>query len=126
MSPGIRSATSRAVTNRTFLVIERDDLQGDAARFKKVFRVNLDERDGAGLLRKREVVDLLDLADPDRLGGKDARFRFPFQTIESLIVLGPNQLGLINDNNYPFSSGRAAGKPDPNEFIVVSLSRTLN
>ena len=54
------------------------------------------------------------------------RFRFPFQTIESVIPLGPNELGVLNDNNYPFSTGRAPDRPDANEFIVIRLNRPLN
>jgi len=31
--------------------------------------------------------------------------------------------GVLNDNNYPFSSGRAPGQPDANEFIIIRLDR---
>jgi hypothetical protein len=31
----------------------------------------------------------------------------------------------LNDNNYPFSAGRVAGSPDPNEFIVIRLYKPL-
>jgi len=36
-------------------------------------------------------------------------------------------LGVLNDNNFPFSVGRhvGAGQPDDNEFIVVELDRPL-
>jgi hypothetical protein len=114
-----------AVADRTFLVIERDDAQGDAARFKKIFLVNLDRRDAGGVLVKEAIVDLLNLADPDRLAGPQTRFRFPFQTIESLVVLGERDIGVLNDNNYPFSAGRAPGRTDANEFVIVHLARPL-
>jgi hypothetical protein len=42
-----------------FLVIERDNNQGAAAAFKKIFIVDFTQVDAAGYLRKREVVDLL-------------------------------------------------------------------
>ena len=113
------------VFNRTFLVIERDNLQGDAAQFKKVFLVNLDVVDGDGFLVKQQVADLLNLSDPDNIGGHGPVFRFPFQTIESVIVFGEREIGLLDDNNYPFSNGRVPGQPDPNEFIVIRLDRTL-
>jgi hypothetical protein len=114
------------VTDRRFLVVERDNAQGEAARFKKVFLIDLDQDDAAGVLRKHEVVDLLNLADPDRLGGPLPAFRFPFQTIESVIALSDTELGVLNDNNYPFSSGREPGRADPNEFIVIRLDRPLS
>jgi hypothetical protein len=63
--------------------------------------------------------------DPDDLGGFGPVFRFPFQTIESVIPLSQNDLGVLNDNNYPFSAGRVAGEPDPDEFIIIRLDRPL-
>jgi hypothetical protein len=113
------------VTDRRFLVVERDNLQGLTARFKKIFLIDLDQRDAAGVLVKHLVVDLLNLADPGRLGGALSTFRFPFQTIESVIALSDTDLGVLNDNNYPFSAGRAPGRADPNEFIVIRLDRAL-
>jgi glycerophosphoryl diester phosphodiesterase len=44
-------------------------------------------------------------------------FTFPFVTIESVIPLDARTLGVLNDNNYPFSSGRTPGQPDDDEFI---------
>ncbi len=114
-----------SVTDRVFTVIERDERQGDAARFKKVFVVSLDAVDPDGTLVKREVVDLLNIADPDRLGGPDAVFRFPFTTIESLIPMGDREIAVLNDNNYPFSTARRPGTVDDNEFIVIRLPRPL-
>ena len=31
----------------------------------------------------------------------------------------------MNDNNFPFSSGRTPGAPDNNEFIQIGLGRPL-
>jgi hypothetical protein len=115
-----------AVTDRAFLVIERDGGQGPTARFKKVFLVDLDRLDAGGFLVKREIVDLLAIADPDDLGGTGTGiFTFPFVTIESVMPLGRHAIGVLNDNNYPFSTGRTAGKPDDNEFIVIELDHPL-
>ena len=114
-----------SITAETFLVIERDNFEGAAAQFKKIFVVDLNEVDAGGFLIKREVADLLHIADPDGLADDAATFRFPFQTIESVIPLGNRRLGVLNDNNYPFSSGRTPGQPDPNEFIILRLERPL-
>ena len=108
-----------------FLVIERDNNQGAAAAFKKIFIVDFNQVDSAGYLVKHQVADFLQIDDPDNLGGFGPLFRFPFQTIESVIPLGRNRLGILDDNNYPFSSARNPGQPDPNEFIIIRLDRPL-
>jgi hypothetical protein len=113
-----------AVSDRVFLVIERDNFQGAAALFKKIFVVSLDEVDANGFLVKQEVADLLNLRDPYRLASRGT-FRFPFQTIEAVVPLSQRELGVLNDNNYPFSDGRTPGQPDPNEFILITLDRPL-
>lgn len=114
-----------AVNNKRFLVIERDGFQGSQAAFKKVFLVDVTEVDQEGFLVKREVADLLNIRDPDNLGGQGPIFRFPFTTIESVIPFDRQTIGVLNDNNYPFSSGRTPGLPDPNEFIILRLDAPL-
>ncbi|MBB5084183.1 esterase-like activity of phytase family protein [Nonomuraea endophytica] len=109
-----------AVDRHRFLIIERDNLQGAEARFKRVYLADTRDRDGDGALDKTQVADLLDLAAP---GG--GTFTFPFQTIEDVIILDDRTLGILNDNNFPFSSGRTAGAADDNEFIKVRLTRGL-
>ncbi len=113
------------INDHAFLVIERDNFEGAAAVFKKIFLVDFNEVDATGFLVKHQVADLLHLDDPGNLAGFGPVFRFPFQTIESVIVFGRRHLGVLNDNNYPFSAGRVPGQPDPNEFIVIKLDRPL-
>ncbi|TWP43634.1 esterase-like activity of phytase family protein [Lentzea tibetensis] len=115
-----------AVDANRLLVIERDGEQGPAARVKKVYLADKRDRDRDGRMDKTLVADLLDLANPRRVGGFDDPFRFPFTTIEDIIVLDDRTIGVLNDNNFPFSSGRTPGKPDNNEFITVRLDRRLN
>jgi hypothetical protein len=124
-SPAHAIGDLTAVSKDLFLVIERDNLQGDAAQFKKIFLVDLTRTDAQGFLVKNQVADLLQIADPFNIGGEGALFRFPFQTIESVIPLNQRELGVLDDNNYPFSSARVPGQPDPNEFIVIRLDRPL-
>jgi hypothetical protein len=54
-------------------------------------------------------------------------FAFPFQTIESVLVMGPDTLAVANDNNYPFDTGRHVGvrTPADNEMILVKLAAPL-
>jgi hypothetical protein len=33
---------------------------------------------------------------------------------------------VVNDNNFPFSSGRTAGRPDDDEFITIRLAENLH
>jgi hypothetical protein len=109
-----------------FLVIERDGGQGDAALVKKIYLADRRDRDGDGKLDKTLLVDLLDIANPKGLGGFGPVFRFPFITIEDVIILDEKTIGVLNDNNYPSSSGRTPGQPDNNEFITVRLPTSLH
>ena len=114
-----------AVENGLFLVIERDNGQGAAAAYKKIFIVDFDHLDADGHLYKNEVADLLRIEDPDAIGGAGPTFTFPFQTIESVMPIGAQRLLVLNDNNYPFSSARTFGEPDANEMIVIRLERPV-
>jgi len=117
-----------ALDQHRFVLIERDDAQGAEARQKKIYLVDL-RRVDAGFLDKRLVLDLLAIADPDRISlparpgefGVGDPFSFPLQSVESLEVLGGERLLIANDNNYPFSDGRwiARDRPDDTELIVV-------
>lgn len=126
-----------ALTDRQFLIIERDGGQGDAsdarftspARFKKIFKIDLGRSDANGNLIKEEVADLMNIYDPrDVAGDGKAKtvFTFPFVTIEDVLVLDNNRLLVINDNNYPGSAGREFGVPDNDEFIVIHTAPLLN
>jgi len=54
-------------------------------------------------------------------------FSFPYVTVESVVFFDEHTIGILNDNNYPFSVGRHLGdrRPDDNEFIVIKLRREL-
>ena len=108
--------------NGKYLVIERDSFQNAAARFKRIYEIDLDFTSGKGnlLLPKRERADLLNISDPDHLASSGV-FRFPFQTIESVLPLDNDRVIVMNDNNYPFSSGRKSGVPEDTEAIVIRL-----
>jgi glycerophosphoryl diester phosphodiesterase len=116
-----------ALDEHRLLMIERDPPSGPAAQFKRIFVLDLRDVGSDGFLVKRQVVDLLDIADsnlislPARPGdfGLGDPFKFPFETIESVLPLDGERLLLINDNNYPFSAGRNPTLPDDDEFIVV-------
>jgi hypothetical protein len=115
-----------AINNNEYLVIERDNNQGDDAQFKKIYKVDFSRVNADGYVEKKEVVDLLNIQDPDDLNqdGKTT-FKFPFQTIEDVLVLDANTILVANDNNYPFSKGRPP-EIDNDEILVLNLSEPLN
>jgi glycerophosphoryl diester phosphodiesterase len=122
--------------DRHGLVIEREGSQGvtDTAKaLKAIFEVTLNAP--GAKVDKRLAVNLLDIADPHGLSlpgmqgdvGLGTHFAFPFTTIEDVVTLGPRYIGVLNDNNYPFSIGRHVGslKPDDEEFIIIKLDEPL-
>ena len=126
-----------AINDHEFLVIERDNGQGNAgdpafpnpALSKKIYKIDLNDIGSDGFVKKELVADLLNVADPNNLGGngtQNGMFTFPFVTIESVLPLDSQTLLVANDNNYPFSVGRTAGQPDNNELIQIKLSQPLD
>ena len=118
-------------TKKRGLIIERDGSQGDLNGFKRVFEITLNEANGS--VNKELNVDLLRISDPNLISepgregdvGLGSTFAFPFVTIESVVVLDRFTLGILNDNNYPFSRGRNDVLVDDNEFILIFLDEPL-
>ncbi|MDJ0692845.1 glycerophosphodiester phosphodiesterase family protein [Mastigocoleus sp. MO_188.B34] len=114
------------INDHEFLVIERDGGQGDAAEFKKIFKIDISKVDENGFVEKEEIVDLLNIDDPNDLNGDgETTFKFPFVTIEDVLVVDENTILVANDNNYPFSVGRGPDI-DNNEVILLELDQPLD
>ncbi|MEB3293309.1 MAG: esterase-like activity of phytase family protein, partial [Synechococcales bacterium] len=108
-----------------YLVIERDNGQGSDAKFKKIFKIDLSQKDANGFFRKEELVDLLNIADPQDFNRDGSTtYRMPFVTIENVLVLDERTILVANDNNYPFSIGRPPAI-DNNEIVILELDKTL-
>jgi hypothetical protein len=117
------------------LIIERDQNEGDArdgrekpAAFKRIYLIDLNKADADGVLTKIAYIDLLDIKDADGIakrGGKDGVFSFPFLTIENVDRIDETTIVVANDNNYPGSTGREAGRADDNEFIILEVGDFL-
>ena len=60
-----------------------------------------------------------------RQGGRGGKLTFPFFTIENVDVVDADHIIVGNDNNLPFSSGRALGKSDDNELIILRVTDLL-
>jgi len=128
----------KAVNDRQFLMIERDNL-GDGLpepRFKKIFLLDTSKAAGSDrYVRKTLLVDLLAIPDPSGVGGDGDFFRLPFYTIESVHVVDERTLLVASDNNFPTSNGRSRslvvdrGGPlaaDATELILVRLGSPLD
>mgnify|MGYP000642364814 CR=1 FL=1 len=127
------------------LVIERDGGQGDAelacadsskeecfdkpATFKRIYLIDMAGVEPGQSVNKVAYIDLMDMQDPNGIArqGKreDARFTFPFVTIENVDKVDDTHIIVANDNNFPFSSGRALDKPDDNEMILLEVGDFL-
>ena len=116
------------VGKHKLVVLERDNLDGPQAVVKRVYTVELDRKEN-GFARKRLVVDLLTIANPDRIGaatspgayGIGSTFSFPFQSTETVVPLPGGRYLFANDNNYPNNAARYPGRPDDTEMIVVAF-----
>ena len=115
-----------ALSRDRFVALERDNFEGAAARHKRAFVVGID-RPG-GVLPRREVADLLDIADPAGISqpaapgdiGIGDPFAMPYVTIESVLPLGHDRLAIVNDTNFG-SRGRNPDAPDASDFIVIDV-----
>ena len=127
------------------LIIERDDTEGDPAlacvagapkpdcfnvpaKFKRIYKLDFAQADGDSFVKKVGYIDLMDIDDPNKLakqGGKDGKLTFPFFTIENVDVIDGERIIVGNDNNLSFSSGRALGKSDDNELILLRVTDFL-
>ena len=113
------------INSRQGMVIERDNLQGAAAVFKRIYLVDLSDADRDGYVDKTLLVDLMDVRNPDRLGGLGETFTFPYFTIEDVEIIDARTIAVMNDNNFPATGGRGPDVPDANEYLEIRLDRPL-
>ncbi len=133
------------IDGSTGLIIERDNGEGtpdkacpegqkrtdcfhDLAKFKRIYKVELSDANVGGALRKIAYIDLMAIADPNRLARKPLNngvLTFPFFTIENVDVVDATHIIVGNDNNLPFSSSREPNKADDNELILLEVGDFL-
>ena len=117
-----------AIDDSRFLVIERNGVTATSASgtpFKKIFMVDSSQLEVDGFALKTELVDLMNIADPNDLNGDGSTtFTFPYVTIEDLLILDSNTLLVINDNNFPGGGGRNL-QSDNTEFLRISLANPV-
>ncbi|MDQ3647335.1 MAG: esterase-like activity of phytase family protein [Actinomycetota bacterium] len=127
-SPGYLVSDLTALDRHRLVALERDNSEGTAARHKRGFVVDLRRTGPDGVLVKRDVVDLLDIADPGLISpparpgdiGIGNPFSMPYVTIESVLPVRGDRLAIVNDTNFG-SHGRNPSLPDYSDFIVVRV-----
>ncbi|WP_313590817.1 esterase-like activity of phytase family protein [Agrobacterium cavarae] len=131
----------------TALVIERDNGAGTAdkacadskkpeancfavpAKVKRIYKIEFNNANVGKAARKIGYIDLMKIADPDnkaRQGSENGIYTMPFVTIENVDRVDANHIIVGNDNNLPFSAGRALDKADDNEFVILDVKDLLD
>lgn len=138
-------ADFQLLDSMTGLVIERDDsTEGVApacpgemtrkdcfnkpAAFKRVYKIDLAQADSDGFVKKVAYIDLTQIADPNgraKLGAGGTEFALPHLGPEGLTIVDGEHIVVVNDNNFPYSSGRKIGKPDDNEITLLNIKALI-
>lgn len=115
-----------AIDDSRFLVIERNGGTATSGTpYKKIFLIDSNQKDADGFAKKTELVDLMNIADPNDLNGDGSTtFTFPYVTIEDVLILDSNTLLVVNDNNFPGGGGRNL-MSDNTEFLRISLAAPI-
>lgn len=134
------------IDETTALVIERDNGAGVVekacadpkapaadcfavpAKHKRIYKIEMTEENAGKAVRKIGYIDLMKIEDPDnkkRQGGGEGFYDMPFVTIENVDLVDPTHIIVGNDNNLPFSAGRALDKADDNEFVLLEVGDFL-
>lgn len=131
---------------KTALVIERDNGAGTVdkacadpkdpkpdcfavgSKLKRIYKIEISDENAGKAVRKIGYIDLLKIADPEgrkRQGGGDGYYDMPFVTIENVDRVDDTHIIVGNDNNLPFSAGRAINKADDDEFVLLEVREFL-
>lgn len=131
---------------KTALVIERDNGAGTldkacadpkdpkpdcfavGSKLKRIYKIEMSEENAGKAVRKIGYIDLLQISDPDnrkRQGGGKGYYDMPFVTIENVDRVDDTHIIVGNDNNLPFSAGRALDKADDSEFVLLEVGEFL-
>ena len=99
------------------------------AELKRVYKIEFNDANVGKAVRKIGYIDLLNIQDPDnkkKAGSKDGVYDMPFVTIENVDRVDATHIIVGNDNNLPFSAGRALDKADDNEFVLLEVKDLLD
>lgn len=106
-----------AVNDHEFLVLEQNwKNKRNPTPFAKVYLIDINEVPIGGVVKKTEIVDLMDIADPHDLNQDEKKkFSFEFPLIETLLILDKSTILVANDNDFK----------DVTQFIKVHLDKPL-
>lgn len=129
----------------TGLVIERDDMTEGAgpncpdeprvdcftrpAKFKRIYKIDIAQTDADGFVKKVAYIDLTKISNPALLakkGPNQASFALPHLGPEGMTVVDAHHIVVVNDNNFPYSSGRTIGQPDDNELTLLNIKALVD
>lgn len=133
------------IDDSTGLIIERDNGEGtpdkacppdqkrtdcfhDLPKFKRVYKVEMNDANVGGFVRKIAYIDLLNIQDPKQRARKPLTggvLQFPFFTIENVDIVDSKHIVVGNDNNLPFSSSRDPNQADDNELVLLEVEEFL-
>jgi hypothetical protein len=124
--PSFVVGDAAVLDGKRLILIERDNAMGPASAVKKLVVTELGKADA---LTRRTAVDLLDIADPRGVStparpgeyGVGPVFKFPLQSVESVLPLYGDKVLVANDNNFPGNDGRIPGRADDTELIVIDV-----
>jgi hypothetical protein len=143
---GIAIGDFNMLDDSTALVIERDNGAGSKdkacadpkqpkadcfeapAELKRIYKIEMTDENVGKPVRKIGYIDLLNIKDPNNRklqGGGEGFYDMPFVTIEDVDVIDAERIIVANDNNLPFSAGRAIDKADDTEFSVLNVKDLL-
>jgi len=106
----------------------KPDCFARAAKVKRIYKIEISDDNVGKAVRKVGYIDLMKIADPDnkkRQGGGEGFYDMPFVTIENVDLVDDSHIVVGNDNNLPFSAGRALDKADDNEFVLLEVGDLL-
>ena len=129
----------------TGLVIERDDTTEGAgpncpneprvdcftrpAKFKRIYKIDFNQLDADGFVKKVAFIDLTKISNPKllaRRGPNEANFALPHLGLEGFAIVDAHHIVVVNDDNFPFSSGRSIGQPDDNELTLLDIQALVD
>nr|WP_315231729.1 esterase-like activity of phytase family protein [uncultured Albidiferax sp.] len=129
----------------TGLVIERDDTTEGAgpncpneprvdcftrpAKFRRIYKIDFNQLDANGFVKKVAFIDLTKISNPQRLarrGPNEANFALPHLGLEGFAIVDSHHIVVVNDDNFPFSSGRTIGQPDDNELTLLDIQALVD
>ncbi|TAF73724.1 MAG: glycerophosphodiester phosphodiesterase [Curvibacter sp.] len=139
------AADFQMLSATTGLVIERDDMtEGSGnvckdeprtdcftrpAKLKRIYKIDFAQTDADGFVKKVAFIDLTKIANPQRVakrGPNEETFVLPHLGPEGLTVVDAKHIVVVNDNNFPYSSGRTLGKPDDNELTLLNIQALID